>query len=93
MLAFEAVAPFTLICPPKALKFCKLINVGGEFKVNVTVFPQAGVCVAAKLRLIGCAVIPTVTVVEAGGGVEMVRVWTSHVMVTAIILVIEATRG
>ena len=69
------------------------MNIGGELRANETVLLQAGVFVTTKGILIGWVLIPTKMVVEAGGTVAKVKVWTSHVIVTTIDLVNYATKG
>ena len=54
-------------------------------------FPHAGVCVVAKAKLEGWVSIPTCKVVEVGGVVEKVKVWTSQVIVITKFFVIDVT--
>ena len=91
VLWFELVAPLIRTLPPDDVGLGKLKNAKVGLKVKVTVFPHAGVCVVAKEKLEGCVSIPTCKVVEAGGAVEKVKVWTSQVIVTTKFFVIDRT--
>ena len=91
VLWFALLAPLIRTLPPDNVGLGKLKNAKVGLKVKVTVFPHAGVCVVAKEKLEGYVSIPTCKVVETGGTIEKVRVWTSQVIVTTKFFVSDRT--
>ena len=88
------VAPLIWTLPPVAVGLVKLKNVyiGLNVKVTVLKLTHAGVYVVAKAIFIGCVSIPSLKMVETGD-VEKLKVWTTQLIVTVNVLLIEATVG
>ena len=83
------VAPLIWTLPPVAVGLGKLKNVyiGLNVKVTVLKLTHAGVYVVAKAIFIGCVSIPSLKMVEK------LKVWTTQLIVTVNVLLIEATVG